>query len=335
MSQRNRVRGLTIACAIAGLLSAGAASAQVVELLPDLEPFIASDIQLVDRGSGLELIFTTTSWNRGVGTLEVRGGAVSGDRRDVNQRVFKSDGTYTDYLVGSFVYHDDHNHFHLEDCAHYTLQPVNAPGASQLTGSKVSFCLIDNVKVNRRLPNAPKKAVYVTCNPDVQGISVGWGDRYGSHLAGQSLPFGNNPSGDYLLKNEVNPGSLGLRESNPSNNVSCAVLRIDVSTRSVQVIGTDCAPGSPVTISSMTPGSVTPGFPVNVTITGSGFVPGTSVTFENGSGKTPVASNVQVSADGKTITATVTVQNGGSPNDPFWDLRVDSAVLPDALEVVR
>jgi hypothetical protein len=58
-----------------------------------------------------------------------------------------------------------------------------------------------------------------------------------------------------------------------------------------------------------------------------------AVGFENGSGPVPVVGNVVVAADGKTITATVTVKNGGAKQTRYWDLRVGSGMLFRAFTV--
>jgi len=149
------------------------------------------------------------------------------------------------------------------------------------------------------------------------------------------LPFGNNPSGDYILKNEIDP-LHHLREASTADNVSCAYLRIDAVALTVQVLGTTCSPPSDpnVTISSVTPGSATGGSTVTVTILGSGFSAGMAVSFENGSGKTPVVSNVSVVGSTQ-INCTVTIPTGGSLSDPVWDIRVGPVVKPDAFRVVR
>jgi lysyl oxidase len=319
-------------------LHAGVASAQVVELLPNLEPFSASDIVLVSGANGLELRFSMTSWNKGAGPMELVGGDIIVDGtpddpgiREVWQQIYRSDGTIRKELVGQFEYHGGtHNHFHLEDYAAYTLIPVG-PGA-QTVGAKVSFCLLDNIKVNTRLPNAAKRPVYTTCNPDIQGISVGFGDIYRYYLDGQSLPFGDNPSGDYLIKIQTNPNG-NLFESNYSDNVACARVRIDRDAMTAAVVGTSCAIAT-ATISEILPASVRAGSSVGVVIHGSGFVSGMNVSFDNGSGKVPVASNVTVVSN-DTITATISVASGGSTSDPVWDLRVGDAVLPNAFTVFR
>lgn len=319
--------------AIAFMMFARVASAQT-ELLPNMEPFAAADVQLVNGTAGLEVRFSATSWNRGLGPMELHGGELVGnDKQNVYQWVRRTDGLYNKYLVGTFEFHDEHNHFHFENYFLYELSPVDAPGGSGRTGQKTSFCLLDNVKVNAQITNGVRRAVYTTCNPDVQGISVGWGDRYGYTLPGQALPFAGNPSGDYLLKLTVDSKG-NLHESDRSNNVSCALLRIDVNALSVQVIGNTCDTAPAVSVTDIAPPSVRAGSSAGVVITGSGFTSGMTVSFQNGSGKTPIASNVVVVND-TTITATISAQNGGSAADPVWDLRVGPAVLPSAFTVIR
>jgi hypothetical protein len=59
-----------------------------------------------------------------------------------------------------------------------------------------------------------------------------------------------------------------------------------------------------------------------VTVAGSGFAPGLSLTFSGGSGPTPAASNIVVAADGTSFTATVTLKSGGPPRPRVWDVTV-------------
>jgi hypothetical protein len=76
-----------------------------------------------------------------------------------------------------------------------------------------------------------------------------------------------------------------------------------------------------VTVTSIDPNTIQIETPVPVVIVGSGFKTGASVTFENGDGPPPLASNVVV-ADGNTITATLAAKKGGPKRDRIWDLRV-------------
>ncbi len=81
-------------------------------------------------------------------------------------------------------------------------------------------------------------------------------------------------------------------------------------------------PSAGVTVSSIDPNTMQAGTTIDVvTIVGSGFAAGTSVSFENGSGPAPTASNVVV-VDASTITATVTAKGGGPRRNRVWDVRV-------------
>jgi hypothetical protein len=158
-------------------------------------------------------------------------------------------------------------------------------------------------------------------------MSVGWGDTYGRNLAGQFIDFTGNPSGDYKLIIEVDPKKR-LLEIDDGDNTSCALLRINVTNSTVQVLGTGCD----TVVSSIQPNSMRPGS-FSVTITGAGFAAGMGVSFENGSGPRPTASNVIVH-DANTITANVTVKKGGSRSARVWDVRVGSGILFDGFTVL-
>jgi hypothetical protein len=303
---------------------------QALDLQPNVQPLPASNPALVRDASGhTQLIFSTTSWNTGAGPLELRAGERDSTslKQNVYQRIYRTDGSSYDRLAGTFVWHPEHNHFHFEDYAVYTLQPFNAPGGSARTGSKTTFCIMDTTPVNTSLPGAPARAVYTTCNPDVQGMSVGWGDTYGRNLVGQSIDVTDNPSGDYTLRIAIDPKKR-LLELDDGDNTSCALLRINPTNATVQVLGSGCE----TVVSAIQPNAVRQGAAVHVTITGAGFANGMAVTFENGSGARPTASHVTV-VDATTITAEVTVKKGGPKSPRFWDVRVGSGVLFDGFLV--
>jgi hypothetical protein len=310
-------------CALVVLLNTRVEFAQVVDLLPNLIPQMASEISVVqDQTNGHMLLrFAAVNQNLGDGPLDVHAGGVTSSGQQVYQRIYRSDGGYHDELAGTMTYHPTHNHFHVNNFELYTLTP--AGGDRVVTGKtseKTSFCLEDTTPVNLRLAGAPQSGVYTTCNPDVQGISVGWGDRYGPTLPGQSIDISGEPEGDYDLWIEADPANQFI-ESNESDNVSCVRLHINPTAKTVQSLGT-C--GS-VAIDSITPNTIKPGSSIDVTITGEGFTAGIAVGFENGTGPAPVASNVVV-VNASTITAKVTVKNGGGKQTRYWDVRVGSGV---------
>jgi hypothetical protein len=112
--------------------------------------------------------------------------------------------------------------FHFNNYALYTLQPIDAPGGSQRTGSKTTFCIMDTDAIDTSLPGAPNQSVYSGCGSVVHGMSVGWGDTYGYWLSGQELDFTGNPDGIYQLKIEVDFKSQVV-ETNETDNVSCVL----------------------------------------------------------------------------------------------------------------
>ena len=307
------------AAAVIGDSRAGFAQ---TDLLPNLTPRPASEISVVqDPTNGHILLrFAAVNTNLGIGPLELRAGGINGTGQEVYQRVYRTDGSYYDRLAGTMTYHPQHNHFHFNNFALYTLTAVSNTSGSGQTSEKTSFCVEDTTAIDLSLPGAPRSGVYVTCNPDVQGLSVGWGDRYGPALDGQSIDMTGDPEDDYELTIETDPSSL-LVESNELDNKSCIRLHINPTARTVQTLGICGA----IEVLSITPNSTQPGTAVNVTITGTGFSSGIAVGFENGSGPAPTISNVKV-VNSTTITATVTVKKGGKQGR-VWDLRVGSGVL--------
>ncbi len=333
-----RKRTFWLAPAIAGALSlAGTAAAQTA-LPPNLIPLGASNLTLATDAAGRSTLrFSTTTWNNGAGPLEIAAGEVetgSGKLR-VYQVLDLSNGGTSLHFAGAFEYHPEHNHMHFNDYALYTLQPVNAPGGSARTGAKTTFCVMDTTPIDTRLPGAPGQAFYSSCGRDLQGMSVGWGDTYGAHLAGQEIDFSSNADGIYQLKIEVDPKRV-LIESNENDNLSCVLLSIKKpSTVTVLDSSGQCS-----SVASITPNSARVGTSVQVTIAGYGFTPGMGVSFDGGNGPRPVASNVQLTSNTDAldqITATVTVPYKKQPSkDPLWNVRVGSGgVLANGFRVTR
>lgn len=92
---------------------------------------------------------------------------------------------------------------------------------------------------------------------------------------------------------------------------------------------------SPVTVTSINPGSAIKGTSVSVTISGSGFQSGATVTFQGGIGPAPIASGANV-ANATTITATVTVKKSAKAS--VWNVRVTNpdtgtGILPGGFRV--
>jgi PKD repeat protein len=95
---------------------------------------------------------------------------------------------------------------------------------------------------------------------------------------------------------------------------------------------------APVSVTSINANTMQAGTTINVTITGSSFAGGASVSFENGQGPAPEVSNI-LFVDDTTLTADITAKSGGPPRDHVWDVRVtnpngSTAVLAGGFTVV-
>jgi hypothetical protein len=221
------------------------ASAQVVVLTPNLQPFPAYAVGL--DATGTRLMFSVTSWNSGRGPLELRAGETGNQGQNVYQRIYRSDGTYWDHMAGTFEYHPEHNHTHFSDYALYSLQPAS-PGASGRTSLKITFCLMDTDQVDAALPGAPPRPVYTTCNQDVQGISVGYGDTYIRTLPGQSIDVTGLPEGDYRLVVRIDPMSR-IIESSEGDNEACTLIHLKVPSSVTVLDPNGCERATPVSSS--------------------------------------------------------------------------------------
>ena len=318
-----------------------ASAQQVVERLPNIQALpafeVSAGLNLVYRNP--EIRFSVTTVNVGEGPLEFIGGETGRGKQNIYQRIYLSDGTFYERRVGAYVWHPEHMHIHVENYANYVLQALNAPGNSRRTGQKTSFCIMDTDKYGTLGSSQPH---YTTCENTVQGMSVGWGDTYHSHLAGQEIDLTGLPDGDYTLTVQADP--LGrFTESTTTDNNSCIRIRLAgiATSPSVTVLNpTTCSTGGgggggTVTVASITPNSGKIGDLIPVDIVGTNFTNGIAVSFQNGSGAKLTVSDVVVDSP-TAISALVTVQKSGSTKnaDTVWDLRVGTAVLSEAFVVL-
>ena len=85
-----------------------------------------------------------------------------------------------------------------------------------------------------------------------------------------------------------------------------------------------------LTVESISPSPVAAGTTTAMTINGTGFVSGATISFENGTaGPPPEVADVEV-VDADTINVTVTTKSGGPKRDRVWDVRVTN---PDGQSV--
>jgi Lysyl oxidase len=221
--------------------------------LPDLRTLPPTDLAFrilssKTGSSGDEIRFSNTIWNGGEGPFELRA-VNAGGTTTAYQRVYTHDASGNPSLAsetpaGTFTFHSAHNHWHFEGFARYELRAVNPDGgmgAVLRTSAKVSFCMIDSTFVNSSLPHSGwsgSGSRYSRCQAnDTQGISVGYGDRYHSGLAGQSITTTGLPHSagtTYWLASEADPQNH-ISETNETNNI--AAVKIQFWSKGLRVIG--------------------------------------------------------------------------------------------------
>lgn len=165
------------------------------------------------------LRFSTASVNYGSGRLEIRGGEIQGNLQLVNQRVYRTDGTFWDRPAGSFTYHPQHGHIHFDDWTVFRLRemlPNNGVGDVVAQGAKTSFCIIELRHYNSNAPGHNESPGYNSCG-QVQGLRPGWADIYGSSLFGQVIDLTGVADGIYWLEGDIDPNNAIL-ESDETNN---------------------------------------------------------------------------------------------------------------------
>lgn len=223
------------------LVFAWLAGAIAVPIPPDLQVEIA-DVHVTGSGANALLYFSTYTVNLGAGPIELRGGAVVNGMQQVYQRVFDTDGSYTDTLSGTYAVVNGKIKF--QDSADYFLREVNQDNSvGDVAGSrqKVAYCLVDSFQHANPPPGSPTRAqyggqAYPACG-NVLGISVGWVDNYYYTIPNQSIPLNAISSGTYWLQNVIDPLQR-LIESNETNNETHVLVTVSTSFASqIAVLG--------------------------------------------------------------------------------------------------
>jgi len=245
MPHRPLIAGIAAALALvllAGLGlpdAAGAATAAYPNLKTLAPSSLRFDTEVIGGATHWVLRFSNTAWNAGTGPLELLAAvdtSTGSTKTRVTQRVYNTDRTWTDRTAGYFEYHPSHDHFHFGDFAEYELwtraeydawvASGRQRGQAQRRGAKTTFCIMDTSRI-QALPGSPSSAAYGTCNPNKQGMSVGWGDTYGYSLPDQWIDLGTSrlADGSYALRSIADPKNL-LTESDDGDQEAVRFFRV-------------------------------------------------------------------------------------------------------------
>lgn len=218
------------------------ASSCGVALLPDLTPMVenfgqpptqaiaaaSASIDTTTHEGTTLLRFASATANLGAGPLHmIPGDTAQGGDIKTWQRIWTSDDRFLDYATGEFVYHETHEHFHLEAFEQYRLLTVD--GALVATGEKVSFCLIDSLPAASDAQTRGRGVFLDAVCEDAseqQALNPGWADYYGAGLDDQWIDITGVGPGDYLVEIIVDPDNI-LIESDESNNRATFAVTID------------------------------------------------------------------------------------------------------------
>jgi phosphohistidine phosphatase SixA len=207
-------------------------------LLPDLVALPPSQfgVRTFSVTEKRMLRFTNSIQNNGPGPAEIWGYSdPTSEKTIVVQSVHTVDGSpEKNVVVGEFVFHPEHNHWHVEGFARYELWSLDAAGeldAVVAISDKVSYCLRDDAR--SELSDAARQQTYMICDQKRQGISAGWIDVYEYYLPGQDLDITDVPDGFYALRSIVDPGNQ-FREMSRSNNV--AIVYLDIAGNRVSIV---------------------------------------------------------------------------------------------------
>jgi len=201
------------------------------------------------------LRFNQTIANVGEGVLELRfdmRGIATPSKSDdlMYQRIYNTDGSYTERLADRYKFHAVHGHIHYVGFGQSYLFHNDAGtfnhtsrAAAVRIGNKVGFCVGD-IKFQDQAPhdywgktgNGPRQWAFPTCNIPkdinpggpiwmVQGVDVGWSDVYGWNLADQYINITGVPDGQYEVVQAANP-THSVVEFDYADNCSATVIRI-------------------------------------------------------------------------------------------------------------
>ena len=202
--------------------------------------------EMAERGARRCLRFDQIIANHGEGPFELRY-RMEGLATDqqLRQRIYASDGSFTDVKADTYEFHPTHAHFHYKGFGRGRLFRPLPDGTRELVreSGKNGFCMIDVENTRFGLDaggrphrgEAPRTYYFPRCNAPterddhgtsmVNGIAVGWADVYNWFLADQYIEITGVPDGIYIIETEANPENT-VRETTKDDNKASTTIRL-------------------------------------------------------------------------------------------------------------
>ena len=206
------------------------------ERLPDLDQRAPAELVVVQARRRFHIGFASSTENRGLGPLMIRGYRLAGERTmRADQGVELEDGSVRIVRdIGRMHYerHDPHFHWHLKSFVTYQIHRADDYSVVATDG-KSGFCLIDRWgRTLRRIPGTGPPRFVGDCGAGrpnarrvLEGTSVGYIDRYPAFFHGQELDLTPLPAGRYVLVHRTN-SERTIRELRYSNDSASVLVRL-------------------------------------------------------------------------------------------------------------
>jgi hypothetical protein len=190
----------------------------------------------IRKGAERCLRFDTIVGNVGAGAFELAYQFEKARGVSAVQRVFRSDGSYSDRFAVRSELHATHGHFHVQDFYVSRLWEAGPGGervgdAPVARGDKNGFCPEDSSPVEGGPDDGRRHySCFTPDEPDqrgfqVVGISAGWRDVYGASLPDQFVEITGVPDGRYVLEIELDPHDVFV-EGDELNNTICVLVSL-------------------------------------------------------------------------------------------------------------
>jgi hypothetical protein len=204
--------------------------------LPDIVATPAWGLRSYGRRGIDYLTFNATEWNAGPGEMVIDGFRNDDPKPTMDAyQYFLQDGDPVGRApIGQLVYDLDHQHWHFEQFAQYSL--LDADMNTMMVSDKNSWCLaptdpMDLLAVNADWRTFPQD-LYTSCGSRQTGalwirevLPVGWGDTYAQYQNAGAFDITDLPNGWYYLRTQVNP--LGaIYEGTSDNDIADRLIRL-------------------------------------------------------------------------------------------------------------
>ena len=249
MHLRLRVLGLVALLSLLLVAPIAAARPSVgAGLLPDMRTVVPAHLNLVNEHQRDLLRFSNGVANTGSGPWALRPEpsieyAKANNLSEVSAvQEIRDSGAYykcgeqpkqvtdcynvvSESVAGTFLFHPEHNHWHIDDIALFEIRKGSPTGPVVGGNSiKTTFCLIDWYKLDDNSPAGER--VFFDCYTSYQGISSGWVDQYHQATPGQELDLTGVPNADdfYLVSTANHAGIFA--ETDKTNNTAWVKFRL-------------------------------------------------------------------------------------------------------------